>query len=76
MKKQNYYANIIAGIAFCLCFIVYGTMIFIESERIDIATCIYLFKAVVPYSMIVAFMGFYIGKIADNAGKKTRRKRK
>ena len=42
------YANIIAGIAFCLCFMVYGTLIFVKSERIDIATCVYLFKAVVP----------------------------
>ena len=76
MKKQNYYANIIAGIAFCLCFIVYGTLIFVKSESIDIATCVYLFKSVVPYSLIVAFMGYCIGKIADDAGRKKRRKRR
>jgi len=55
---------------------VYGSVIFIRAEQIDIETCIYLFKSVVPYSVIIAFLGYYIGKIVDNAGVKKRRKRK
>ena len=76
MNKQDFYSKILAGIAFCSCFIVYGSVIFIRAEQIDIETCIYLFKSVVPYSVIIAFLGYYIGKIVDNAGVKKRRKKK
>ena len=73
MEKRVYYSKLLAGIAFCLCFIVYGTLIFIKSEQIDFETCLYLFKTVVPYSFVIACLGYYIGRIVDNAGKKKKR---
>ena len=70
MEKKVYYSKILAGIAFCLCFIVYGTMVFVQAEQIDFDSCVYLLKTAIPYSFVIACLGYYIGRIIDNAGKK------
>lgn len=76
MKVEKFYSKTIAGIFFCICLIVYGTLTFIKSEQIDYNTCIFLLKKVIPYSILVALLGYFIGEIIDKANAKAKRRRK
>ena len=73
MEQNKFYAKTLSAIAFFICFIIYGTMAFWNSKQIDFYTCIFLFKNVIPYSLVVAFCGYFVGKIIDNSGSKKRR---
>ena len=77
MEDKNYNAKLLFGITFLLSVIVYGTIIFVKAEQIDSYTCIYFLKRILPYCLIVGWLGYLIGKIIDASNrKKTRKKRK
>ena len=77
MEEKNYYAKNICGIAFLLSAIVYGTIIFVKAEQIDFYTCLFFFKTILPYCIVIAWLGYLIGKIIDSSMKKgTKREQK
>ena len=77
MEEKDYYAKNLCALAFLLSVIIYGTIIFVKAEQIDFYTCLYFFKTILPYCLIVACLGYFIGKIIDSSyNKKTKRKKK
>ena len=70
MEKSKFYSKTFAKIAFFLSAIVYGTLAFIEAKQIDFYTCILLFTKIIPYSLVIGFCGYLIGKIIDKANNK------
>ena len=59
MEKSQFYSKTLSKIAFFLSVIIYGTLAFIEAKQIDFYTCIFLFTKIIPYSLIIGFLGFF-----------------
>lgn len=70
MGKSQFYSKTLAQFAFFLSATIYGTLAFIEAKQIDFYTCIFLFTKIIPYSLIIGFLGYQIGKIIDNSNNK------
>lgn len=70
MEKTKFYSKTLAQFAFFLSAIIYGTLAFVEAKQIDFYTCIFLFTKIIPYSLIIGFLGYQIGKIIDTANNK------